>query len=60
MAEDKLKQARLLRRRERALLAMCNCAYPIDRYRNGSGHHPECPTHLEVMAQKSSQGNRNV
>lgn len=41
----KLAKARLERTRMIELLTICTCAYPIDRYRNRSGHHSECPAH---------------
>lgn len=27
----------------------CACAWPIVTYRNGTGHHPECPRHLAII-----------
>ena len=24
---------------------ICTCNYPTEIYRNGSGHHPDCPAH---------------
>ena len=28
-----------------ALYQVCNCMWPIVRYRNGSGHDDKCPAH---------------
>lgn len=35
----------------RRVVRLCNCAWPIQTYRNGDGHHPECPAHVKIGAQ---------
>lgn len=27
----------------RSVVSLCTCEWPLTRYRNGHGHHPECP-----------------
>jgi hypothetical protein len=27
--------------------AICNCSFPDTVYRNGSGHDPSCPVHIQ-------------
>lgn len=46
MTNDELLSLAKVKRREviRAL-RRCRCAYPLVRYRNGSGHAPDCPAH---------------
>lgn len=29
--------------------AECKCAFPRIKYRNGSGHHPDCPVHKQWL-----------
>jgi hypothetical protein len=45
-----LEQAEEKRRGMIRRLAMCRCAYPLERYRNGSGHATSCPVHQERLA----------
>lgn len=44
-SETTLANAKKMRDEEIELLAACTCEYPINRYRNGSGHAADCPTH---------------
>lgn len=45
--EPVMVQARARRKAMRRELNLCECAWPIETYRNGSGHHADCPAHAE-------------
>lgn len=53
-ADEKKAAARI--RREQKLLELsevvrvCSCTWPLDVFRNISGHDPECPAHKLIMS----------
>lgn len=53
----KRPQARAERRRMladlRRVVRVCECEWPIVKYRNGDGHHDECPAHRPLGAARS-------
>ena len=50
---DALVEAKKIRQWQIKLLRACNCTYPIDTVRNGTGHDETCPAHvLEILERK--------
>lgn len=47
MDADTLARAKSVRLLDKRILTMCRCAWPIQTYRNGSGHASDCPAHTE-------------
>lgn len=31
---------------------LCNCLWPIQKYRNGDGHNPSCPAHVPMGSKR--------
>ncbi|HVM07164.1 MAG TPA: hypothetical protein VM345_01775 [Acidimicrobiales bacterium] len=50
---DVLKQAKAERQERIKKMRACECGWPITRYRNGDGHHPECPAHQPDFGERS-------
>ena len=54
MAEDETPHQRARAERQRRLeeftimVDACECLWPLQTYRNGSGHHPTCPAYLPI------------
>lgn len=32
----------------RRVVRLCTCEWPLTKYRNGDGHHDECPAHVPL------------
>lgn len=43
--EQQLREAKKLRREIAKAIRACTCAYPLVKFRNGSGHADDCPAH---------------
>jgi hypothetical protein len=50
---ERAEEMRAARRRE---LDLCRCAWPAVKLRNGSGHGPHCPAHLDFVARRDQGG----
>ena len=51
--EDKSKEAKRFRQARIKQMRSCMCFWPIEVYRNGSGHHDACPAHIEYQAKRN-------
>ena len=55
-----LREARIKREQIvaelRRVVRLCNCRWPLVKYRNGDGHHETCPAHLPLAARFDREG----
>lgn len=54
-SDKRLANAKHRREHMIARLQLCTCAYPIDVYRNGSGHSNDCPVHVLYMKEREER-----
>jgi hypothetical protein len=50
--EETYRRAAEMRQARARELGLCRCAWPAAVLRNGSGHGPNCPAHLDWLARR--------
>lgn len=50
--EQRLRLAAAERKRRIKTMRLCECTWPLDTYRNGSGHADTCPAHDAWKAER--------
>jgi hypothetical protein len=50
-----LTEAKARRVAQIKMLEACVCAWPVVRFRNGSGHAEQCPAHLMFLDKKAGR-----